>query len=395
METIEIRPIQTSFEREVCLDLWATVFPEDRAFFQERLDYDPAYAEETTWIAKVDETIAAAVQIFPYYTSLDGVLIKVGGIGSVATLPEYRGKSLTQLILRHQSDWMRRNGFDLSLLFTGINSFYEKAGWDTLSQYSYTLGVERGLSVISSRLSSTAAYTIKPYDPVYLDQIMAIYESFTKDYFGPALRTEAYWLGQLKWLKEGVGDFLVALDNDRVIAYLRVKKGREAVLEVTECGYTAGYETACLSLIKEALYKAPEYKQFKASVPTSHALYSLLLKDEAVPEEETYEMWKVVNLPALLSKLRGVFTHRLQETTVEDVTFPLLINSGNEDAILHLQNGFLDVEQPMDVLKYQKFYKRKPSELLSDLIKGSLTDDLTIKALFPKKDYLFWCTDSF
>ncbi|MDA8206843.1 MAG: GNAT family N-acetyltransferase, partial [Thermaerobacter sp.] len=82
---IEVRQIVNRTELEQCYDIWGSVFPEERAFFQERLDYDRSYQLETTWIAAVDGVIASAMQIFPYVARYGIAQLRVGGIGSVAT----------------------------------------------------------------------------------------------------------------------------------------------------------------------------------------------------------------------------------------------------------------------------------------------------------------------
>jgi predicted acetyltransferase len=71
------------------------------------LDYDKAYSMETTWVALVNGVVAAAIQIFPFQIRWGSVELKVGGIGNVATLPEYRSRGLAQQILHRQSSFMK------------------------------------------------------------------------------------------------------------------------------------------------------------------------------------------------------------------------------------------------------------------------------------------------
>lgn len=398
MEQIEIRPIQGRDELDACFDLWATVFPENRAFFQQHLDYDPNYTEETTWIAKVNGELAAAVQLFPYETLLDGCILKVGGIGSVATLPAYRGRSLTQLILQRQTKWMKRKGFDLSLLFTGINPFYEKVGWDTVLHTSYNLETSKVHPFISAKRGRGPCYTIEPFEPHRLEQVKAIYESFSPLYFGPAIRTPDYWEGQMNWLKEKPEEFQVALENQQVVAYLRVKEGRDLCLEITEACYKPGHESACLALVEDVLMKKPEVKHLKAALPKSHALTSFLIEGGAEPGEESYAMWKIVDLSALFSKLKEVFLKRLQASSLKrdvEIPTPLLIQSGGQEVLLLLRHDSVEVQEPGEHLTYQGFYKRKPAELLSDLINGSPIEEPIIKTLFPNREAAFWRTDTF
>ncbi|MEK3724683.1 GNAT family N-acetyltransferase [Paenibacillus sp. FSL H8-0034] len=129
METIHIRTIHSRKELEQIYDVWDTVLPRGKSFFQERLEYDNAYSTDTTWIAVIDGVIAAAVQLFTLRIRFGSLELKLGGIGNVSTLPEYRKRGLAQRILRRQSEFMKQNGYDLSLLNTNIQSFYEQVGW--------------------------------------------------------------------------------------------------------------------------------------------------------------------------------------------------------------------------------------------------------------------------
>jgi len=62
LEKIEVRAVRSKDELNEAYDLWGEVFPEDRSFFQERLDFDNSYDLNTTWIAKVNGDVAASVQ---------------------------------------------------------------------------------------------------------------------------------------------------------------------------------------------------------------------------------------------------------------------------------------------------------------------------------------------
>jgi len=125
----EIRQIVGRSELEQCYDLWDRAFAVGRPYFQLRLDHDREYREETTWGAFVDGTLASAIQIFPYWAHYGSVALQIAGMGNVATAPEFRHRGLAQMVLRQQILWMQRMGFDLSLLFTGIPSFYQQVGW--------------------------------------------------------------------------------------------------------------------------------------------------------------------------------------------------------------------------------------------------------------------------
>ncbi|HET6872234.1 MAG TPA: hypothetical protein VFH42_04515, partial [Sporolactobacillaceae bacterium] len=256
----------------------------------------------------------------------------------------------------------------------------------------------KALPFISAKKGTGPSYTIEPFEPHRLEQVKAIYESFSPLYFGPAIRTPDYWEGQLNWLKEKPGEFQVALEDQQVVAYLRVKEGRDLCLEITEACYNPGHESACLALVEDVLMKKPGVKHLKAALPKSHALTSFFIEGGAERREESYAMWKIVDLSALFTKLKKVFFKRLQASSMErdvGISSPLLIQSGDQEVLLHLRHDSVEVLEPEEHLTYQGFYKRKPAELLSDLINGSPIEEPIIKTLFPNREAAFWRTDTF
>ena len=53
----------------------------------------------------------------------------MGGIANVATLPEFRGKGYSTACLKQTIAVMEGDAMDFSLLFTGINGYYERQGY--------------------------------------------------------------------------------------------------------------------------------------------------------------------------------------------------------------------------------------------------------------------------
>ncbi|MFD8570367.1 GNAT family N-acetyltransferase [Streptomyces sp. NPDC059639] len=59
---------------------------------------------------------------------------RIGGIGSVATRPEARGRGLVRALLAEATATMMREGCGWSLLFTGTPGVYEGSGWRTFAR---------------------------------------------------------------------------------------------------------------------------------------------------------------------------------------------------------------------------------------------------------------------
>jgi hypothetical protein len=80
-----IRTVNDHEELGSAIDLLGTVFPEEQAFFQNRLEREPAYAFNTTWIAETEGEMASVVQIFPF-----SIWVSIDTPGSPGGWPHFR-----------------------------------------------------------------------------------------------------------------------------------------------------------------------------------------------------------------------------------------------------------------------------------------------------------------
>ena len=77
-----------------------------------------------------DGSLMARIFNRPYDFYLDGIPVKTGGIGAVATFPEYRESGAVRAIFREILPSAYKNGEVLSALFPFSHKFYRKFGYD-------------------------------------------------------------------------------------------------------------------------------------------------------------------------------------------------------------------------------------------------------------------------
>lgn len=402
MEHIEIRAVTSRGELESAFEIWPAVFPENQAFFQDRLDNDPTYAMDTTWIAKLDGNIAAAIQIFPYWMWCGSQRLKVGGIGSVATLPEYRRRGLAQDILRLQSRWMKAHGYDLSLLFTGINSFYEQVGWRTLEDKQFVLDCSR-----IPNLSQPTDYTVSSFQSNDLPAVMDIYESFNRYRTASMIRSKEYWLGQFSWNVVEPAEFLIAKKDLKSIAFMRFKRTQNGELLIKDCCYLPGEEAAVFLLLHVCLKSAetPTTK-LHAKLPADHIMSQWFQTWQATSEEVSHVMWKVFDVAGLLQKLSGTFTERVKSAREEfhrELPFRLLIRSQASEVLVSIREQYVEVETITERAEYHQAVDISDTEILKLAIQGiegckenkRIYENPYLQLLFPQQNYIFWDADSF
>ncbi|MET1250113.1 GNAT family N-acetyltransferase [Sporolactobacillus sp. STCC-11] len=386
METIEIRPINQDKELDEALDLWSNVFPKSRAFFEQRIRLDPVCSRETTWIARVNGKLAGAVQIFPLLLSYNGLVLKCGGIGNVAALPQYRGKHLIRTILKHQTMWMADHGYDLSLLFTGINSFYEKEGWHTFRVNRLLLDVDE-----LPKIEVPNHYRIRELEERDLKQVQHVYKVFCASQVGSVVRSDEYWRGQVKWRQERNEKFLNAFDGDRLVAYLRYEVTGEGRVELVECCCLPAHEGATLSLINRIKTIGANVQSLCVPFSEQHFLQTLFNKWGARSEEYSGTMWKVVRFREFCKKIQPVLLKRSKDFG----DGAILVRSGSEEVIFHFANGAEAIKTPGGSLICQSLIERKPEDFIKDVLVGTSLDHEQYALLFPRTSYGFWQSDRF
>jgi len=98
-------------------------------FFARPSQHDPAYSDDDVWVAEEAGCLVSTLQIFPRVVDVGSVAVPMGGIGSVFTREESRSEGVSSALLTRAIQDMRQRGMELSLLFTGRLSFYERLGW--------------------------------------------------------------------------------------------------------------------------------------------------------------------------------------------------------------------------------------------------------------------------
>jgi GNAT superfamily N-acetyltransferase len=400
LETIEIRPVVSREELEACYDVWDAVFPRGRAFFQERLDYDPSYSMDTTWIAIVNGEIAAAIQLFTFRIRYGTLELKLGGIGSVATLPKFRKRGLAQRILRRQSGYMEQHGYDLSLLHTNIQSFYEQAGWVLYPKTVWSMPV----APLKQLGSVFPGCTVRTYEDSDLDPVMKLYEAASSPYYGSVIRSQEYWLGQRLWGTVQPHEFLVAESSGAIVAYLRYKSANEKQIQLADCCYLPDHEEAARALLAKAACDKPEDSIIKAYLPIGHALQEWF-QQYGKGRVETNSMWKIIDFDRLVNKLVPELSRRWRQSSLaEQLKQPatLLLGLGEQEMILQFLKDEICVANGNAAVTYNTGLQLTEAQWVLLLLDGcraledrSMPGMDYMNVIFPDISSVFWNADHF
>lgn len=393
----EIRHIANRAELEAVYDILGDVFPDGRFFFQKRLDHDSAYDLTTTWIAMQQGDIASTVQVFPFASRIGDAAVKIGGIGSVATVPAYRGQGHCRQILHNLSAWMEQQEYDLSLLFAVINPFYEKAGWHTVLETMYEM---RRADITSE---TSREYGIIPFDPSKTEDISGIYEQFNAGNAGTVIRPRGHWHDRLNWPKWQASSCLLAVRNGVVVAYGHISEtAADGAAFLDELCYAKGEDQAAIPLFHALTKQRPEAERILVNLPGDHALIESLSSWGAAKKTLPYMMWKIIRFQPLLAKLAPVFRRRLQSSGVfADVSLEIEWECDGKKAYFHYLNGEAAVEpNPRKGAEYLHIGLTQ-KQFISLLLHGYGGTDVetrgypVLEVLFPKQNFVFYLMDRF
>jgi len=92
-----------------------------------------------TMCAFVDGEMATTMGVFPFTVRLNGAPVKMGGVTSVGTLPQYRRQGLLRKVMRQGLETMRDRGQSLAILWASMGAIYQRFGYGlAASQVTYS-----------------------------------------------------------------------------------------------------------------------------------------------------------------------------------------------------------------------------------------------------------------
>lgn len=131
-------------ELEACVELQHRVFrphqPDAPARYRAYVREDPGYRLEQTRVAVVDEQVVGHLRVWDRVLNVRGVPLRAGGVGSLLSLPDFRGKGIATGLLEDAERYFVEDGYDLGLLFTIIGTtYYDARGWTPLPLPTFTI----------------------------------------------------------------------------------------------------------------------------------------------------------------------------------------------------------------------------------------------------------------
>lgn len=249
--------------------------------------------------------MTACMILTDYDMWLDDNLVKMVGIGAVASLPEFRHERAVRKCFEFTFKRLYETGVAFSALYPFSHPFYRKFGYELVTpEYEYTVPTEALLA--KYRHTGWARMYEKPAP---LGEYRKIYEATYSRYNGAVKRTDDMWL-QARITqdpyKERLYTYLLG-DENGANAYLTFKAEKSGDFEFTANVLEISYLTtdalcACLGFLGRL---TAQYGKAKLVLPSDVPIRHLIDEPYDIDmHAKNQTMFRVVNVPLALKAMR-------------------------------------------------------------------------------------------
>lgn len=304
---MEIRAVQED-EIEETLELQRMVFrPDEGAGALDRyrtyVRDDPSYRLEQSRVLLVDGRIVAHLRVWDREIRVRGSVLRAGGIGSVLTHPDYRGRGHARALMRNTETYLLNAGYDVGLLFSIIGTpFYQALDWTPIPLPTFAIDLE---SEPNDRPSTHVRALDVHRD---LDAVMAIYEQCSGSLTGPEVRPKQYWRAGPSRLRGVFPRWGVELDSE-LCGYATFDVSADRIWVKEGCVKPSGDAMfSDLARLICGCARRNGLKRVEGSLPVGHGLVSAIeavCDSKATWDSHDEMMLKGINWRTVRKKLNG------------------------------------------------------------------------------------------
>lgn len=327
-----------------------------------------------------------------YDFHLDGQAVKTGGIGGVATYPEYRETGAIREIFKALLLEAYKNGEVLSALFPFNHKFYRKFGYEVVpfrNEYKMHPNVLKDYHSLATE-EKCEVRRWQAGDGVM--DFLNVYEKFASGFNLSALRTEEMMKEHLKFEKEYIDrKFSYIFSRDGVpLAYLIFKdefNPQAAALKVEECAWTcrAGFN----SILNFLARFSADYGSIVLPLPKGIDLLKIIHAPNAYEIEKhtcQHFMVRVMNVLKLFEVIQKPadcdFTIKVEDELIEENNLTLRVLADKVEILASADTTAGTAAELTNVSKpYIELDIRALSQLAigcTSLDEASLRSDVTI-----------------
>jgi predicted acetyltransferase len=148
------------------------------------------FAEPARWIGAFDAgRLLALTAVHGFGQFFGGRPVPMGGVHSVAVVPDRRGEGLSRAVMTPMLHAMRERGEVISSLFPATTRLYRGLGWELAGSYLWRGVAPRTLQA----LARPTDVTLRPGSAADLEALRPCYARYARSQNGQLDRPEAWW----------------------------------------------------------------------------------------------------------------------------------------------------------------------------------------------------------
>lgn len=254
-----------------------------------------------------EHQLLGCLQVNEYYCRYDGKQVVLGGIGGVATLPQYRRNGVIRHAMEYALQTMYEEGYTFSYLYPFSMQYYRKFGFEAGNMlYEWTIPIKE----LTGNIAKGSVEQIFPGDTT--SELLEIYHQFYHEYNLSVIR-EIYneELEKENLLKKKRYVFLYRNEQGKATGFFVMNKEYEGNKKIMQC--TPSFKNyndflfldmdalhGMFSLIKQAF--GSHYDFLKIALPSNICMASLVGENNKVECQMSYGgMVRVINVENALS----------------------------------------------------------------------------------------------
>ena len=340
---MEIRGVRES-ELAEAIALQCLVFrPDGHERYWQYVRGDSSYRYDQSRVVVVDGRVVAHLRVWERSRRIGSCIVRMGGIGGVCTHPDYRGDGYATALMQDTISYMRRVGYDLSVLFSIIPCrFYRQLGWGCLPLEGFRITPRARTE------SEGTEWQVEPFNEARdLDEAVPLYDAHNVQQSGTLVRPRSYWDTAPARIR-GILPTVVARHGDTLGGYLNFRMdGKQA--NVREVAYDRTDPTILVALVNHLLRVCERegVDEIHGEIPHRHPIVDLLVEGCAGDLSlagNTSMMLYAVNLPVLLRQLLPDLQSRLDASNQKFGSISICFAVNDEQCVLRLhQSGELQI----------------------------------------------------
>ncbi len=358
---------------------------------------DPNHRPDLHRVCMVGGEIVSALRIPVHDVRYHRAVLRHHGIADVGTPPPHRRKGYSTACLQDAIGLMEAEGAHFSMLYTGIQSFYERLGWAALP-------IPVPSFVLPESPRAPEGVDVQPFSrDQHLSGVRAVYEAFNIARTATTLRDDRYWE-----LRPAPDDqrWRVAIVDGEVAAYA-CADAHDRTLRILEFGWSRARSRALSAVFADAMARGRDAGaerllcQFGDDDMGGEVVARLA--SPAEPVKWDHLMFRIVDLRGLLDAIQSLLRERAHRARELPEGAAVNLKCGALEVSLRYDNELVEVG---NALAGRPSAEVTPAGLAQLLFGGGARRVAPVRQLpykerrllevaFPGEHFVFWETDAF